>query len=67
MPIECCLLQNQPVNLVRCPNCGEVFEPFMRGQVQSAWRHFWGRPYCCLICRACKEIVGYEKPGRTSR
>lgn len=66
MPIEVERLANQPVGLRRCPECGtRPFNPFMRGQVQSQWRKFFGRPYCCLICETCKEIVGYEEytPG----
>lgn len=66
MPIECVQLAGRPVPYVLCPECGERFEPFLRGQVQR--RRFkwflWGPwPYCALICWACKEIVGYEEPG----
>ncbi len=46
-----------------CPRCGEFFEPFLRRQVQRSKRWFFvgrRRPYCALICRSCKEIVGYE-------
>ena len=67
MPIECAQLRDAPLPLFYCPKCGvSPFDPFMRGQVQSAWRKFFNRPYCCVICYACKEIVGYEKPGGLS-
>lgn len=63
MPAEYTLLKDAPVSLEACPKCGaKPFKPFMRGQVQSTWRKFWRRPYCCLICESCKEIVGYERP-----
>lgn len=65
MPIECRQLEGQPVPWEFCPNCGERFEPFLRGMVQRR-RHRWficsPWPYCCLICESCKEIVGYERP-----
>jgi hypothetical protein len=63
-------LRDEPPPLVRCPKCGvEPFEPFLRGLVYSEWRAFlglfswlWGKryPVSCVICRACKDIVGYE-------
>jgi hypothetical protein len=66
MPIESAVLLYQPSPIERCPRCGVApFEPFLRGQVQ---RGRWSllkleiRPYCTLICSACKEIVGYEHP-----
>ena len=64
MPIECALLEGQPVTLERCPKCGaQPFRPFLRGQVQR-WPYkylFWvPQPFCALICWTCKEIVGYE-------
>lgn len=62
MPIEYSLLQNKPSPLERCPNCGHIFVPFLRGMVQSWWRKLFRRPYCAVICYACKEIVGHEKP-----
>lgn len=66
MPIEFSLLLRKPVKLTNCPRCGEPFEPFLRGQVQRTKRSWFGlgrrRPYCALICWACKEIVGYEDP-----
>jgi len=62
MPIETVLLRQAPLPLQFCPKCRRRFEPFMRGEVQSFWRRLFGRPYCCVICRMCKEIVGYEKP-----
>jgi hypothetical protein len=63
MPIEYMLLKDASVPLDACPKCSATpFYPFMRGQVQSAWRRFFRKPYCCLICWNCKEIVGYENP-----
>lgn len=74
MPIEYVLLKDAPAPLRECPKCGSApFEPFMRGQVQSAWRKAFRRPYCSVICASCKEIVGHETPslrrlrGRTLR
>lgn len=68
MPVEYTLLLHAPVALDRCPKCGAwPFMPFLRGQVQSYWRKFFRRPYCCLICEQCKEIVGYEKPEGGTR
>lgn len=51
-----------------CPNCGKPFEHFhiAGGVYRSGFRAwirstFLGWPVqFCLICRACKEIVGYE-------
>lgn len=44
----------------RCPKCGGMFDPFLRGQVaRFSWFGLRKRIYC-LICRACKEIVDYE-------
>jgi hypothetical protein len=68
MPIEYGLLKNAPVPLQACPKCCyRPFEPFLRGLVQRSpigWRWAWPpwfqRPYCALICWACKEIVGWE-------
>lgn len=64
-------LEEQDVPIDTCPFCGAVFIPFLRGIVQRSpieWRP-WKlrrflrcRPYCCLICQSCKEIVGYEDP-----
>lgn len=63
MPVEYERLPGKPVTLDRCPSCGMwPFFPFLRGQVQSSWRKLLRRPYCCLICEHCKEVVGYEKP-----
>lgn len=64
MPAECDILEKMGQPLAKCPKCGaEPFEAFMRGQVQRwPWKFiFWGwRPYCAIICRKCKDIVGYE-------
>jgi hypothetical protein len=66
MPVEYALLENQPVTLKCCPRCGDApFYPFMRGLVQNWWRKLFRRPYCCLICAECKEIVGYEDVPRS--
>jgi len=63
MPVEYMQLLRKAVPIARCPKCGDSpFRPFLRGQVQNAWRKFFRRPYCVLICALCKEIVGYEKP-----
>jgi uncharacterized protein with PIN domain len=62
MPIEYTQLRDRPEPFFRCPDCGSLFRSFMRGQVQSAWRKLFRRPYCCVICEVCKEVVGYEKP-----
>ena len=66
-PIEVEQLANEVIPFGRCPNCDMVFVPFLRGQVQrSAWRWWWPfgklRPYCALICRHCKNVVGWEMP-----
>jgi hypothetical protein len=52
-----------------CPECYVTpLEPFLRGQVQRSPHRFWWwpfgetRPYCAVICRACKQIVGWESP-----
>lgn len=65
MPIESASLKDKPCPIgLNCPKCGEIFEPFLRGQVQRSPRKFifFGprRPNCALICWACKEIIGYE-------
>lgn len=66
MTVECARLDGKPTPFSTCPKCGKPFEPFLRGQIQrSPYKFiFFGpiRPYCALICRACKEIVGYESP-----
>lgn len=60
MPIEFVLLANMPEPYDLCPKCGARFESFLRGMVQSQWRKFCKRPYCCIICSKCKDIIGYE-------
>jgi hypothetical protein len=66
MPIECRLLEGQPVPIRRCPFCGaHPFVPFLRGMVQRPkrkWLFGPRRDYCALICSGCKEIVCYERP-----
>lgn len=68
MPWEYGALADKANPLEKCPRCRAAFVPFLRGQVQRGerpwWRPFWGptRPYCTLICWACKEIVGWEDP-----
>lgn len=70
MPMEAMWLQGAPLPFDRCPKCGCLFEPFLRGQVQRLpvrwWWPFKLRDYCALICRSCKEIVGYERPSEKS-
>jgi len=59
--------KENPLNT--CPACGAHFEPFMRGNVSNAWRGLFavfGTPYVCVICRACKEIVGHEHPANNN-
>lgn len=65
MPAEYMLLKDLPSPIDNCPKCGAKFEPFLRGTVQRmrGRKWFFFGPYigyCALICRACKEIVGYE-------
>lgn len=70
MPIEVLTRGHEPAPLARCPKCGaEPFEPFMRFMVArdmySLWRAVLAlfgrtRPAFAVICRECKEIVGYE-------
>jgi len=62
MPIECDQLRNAPYALERCKHCATLFPDFMRGQVQSALRRFFGMRYCAVICHKCKQITGWEKP-----
>jgi hypothetical protein len=62
MPIEFVLLRNYPYAKEKCPKCGQMFPEFMRGQVQSWWRKALRMKYCAIICHACKEIIGWEKP-----
>lgn len=59
MPIECETLKDKPTKN-QCQKCKSKFEPFMRGQVQSFFRRVFGMNYCAIICRKCKEIVGWE-------
>lgn len=61
MPIECAWLRSDKPKFDNCPKCKERFEPFLRGMIQSFWRGLFGKPYCAVICRACKDIVGWEK------
>ncbi len=70
MPIEVLTRAGEPAPLSKCPKCGaSPFEPFLRFQVArdvfSPWRALLaalgrGRPAFAVICRGCKEIVGYE-------
>ena len=69
MPIEAVILADAPIPMNKCPKCGDLYMPFMRGQVQRRpWKFNWrrlkveNRPYCAMICATCKEIVGYEEP-----
>lgn len=61
MPLEALVSDGMPVPFKDCPKCKKPFDPFLRGQVaRFAW---WGlrKRIWCLICRACKEIVGHEE------
>lgn len=53
-------LKDAPPPGYECAACGERVVPFLRGLVISFWRKLLGRPYCCVICSNCKEIVGHE-------
>lgn len=67
MPKEYERLRKLPTPFFNCPKCHKEFEPFLRGLVQRAKRWFWigpRRDYCALICRSCKQIVGWETPPR---
>lgn len=47
----------------RCPKCNAFpFDQFLPGQFcrSNFWPWHWGRPSLTVICRDCKEIVGYE-------
>jgi len=63
MPIEYTQLKNEPYALEECKHCGAGFPEFMRGQVQSGWRKFFGMAYCAVICHECRDITGWEKPS----
>jgi hypothetical protein len=67
MPIEAILSRSMPEPFPVCPKCGAMpFESFLRGQVVRSswyWHRWWFRrrtDIWCVICRACKEIVGHE-------
>jgi len=60
VPVEYTLLMDMPEPMDFCPACGFPFRSFMRGMVQCWFRRWLKRPYCCIICDHCKEIVGYE-------
>lgn len=65
MPIEAELLRHKPEPFRRCPECMCLSRSLMRGQVQRSRRFLgflWKRPYCAVICGACKEIIGWEEP-----
>lgn len=62
MPLEAETLRRYPYAREKCSKCGEPFPEFMRGQVQSTWRKFFGLPYCAVICHRCKQVIGWEKP-----
>jgi hypothetical protein len=62
MPIEYKQLASYPYAKEVCQKCGQPFPEFMRGQVQSGWRRFFGLAYCAVICHKCKQVIGWEKP-----
>lgn len=49
-----------------CPHCDARFEPFLRWSIYRSgfvpwFRRSFGAPMeFAVICRACKDIVGYE-------
>lgn len=62
MPVEVTQLRDAPYAREKCPKCGQAFPEFMRGEVQSTWRRFFGLRYCAVICHRCKNIIGWEAP-----
>ena len=59
------ILRHQPEPFTTCPHCGKPFVSFLRGKVQRGKRRMFigpRRDYYAVICRECKEIVGYESP-----
>ena len=63
MSIEAAQLKDKPEMFEQCPKCGaRPFKASTRGELQSAFRKWLRRPYCAVLCSACKKIVGYEKP-----
>lgn len=62
MPVEYEKLRAAPYAKEECQKCGQPFPNFMRGQVQSDVRRFFGLPYCAVICHNCKRVIGWEKP-----
>jgi uncharacterized protein YlaI len=63
-PLEYAQLKDLPINIRDgiCPKCDETMSAFLRGTVQSGVRKFFGLPYYAIICRNCKNIIGWEKP-----
>lgn len=59
-PIEAVIALDLPQPYVDCPKCGQPFSAFMRGQVVRFNWFGLRRKIWCLICYACKEIVGHE-------
>ena len=64
MPKEARALKDAPVmGPDYCPACGEVFVPFLRGQIGRSPRWLLigpKRPHLALICAACKDLIGWE-------
>jgi len=60
MPKEFLTYRNREEIYLTCPKCQEPFEHFLRGLVQSFFRQITFRPYVAIICRSCKEIIGWE-------
>ncbi len=55
-----------------CPRCGAApFDQFLPGLVERWGRVWWApwrrRPPYAVICRACKQLVGWEWDGRRVR
>jgi hypothetical protein len=48
------------IPIVTCPRCIDFFSPFLRFQVaRFSWFGLRKKVFA-LICRNCKEIVGWE-------
>ena len=62
MPTESWLLKGAPHTVKKCKHCGAEHPDFLRGQVQSSWRRFFGLAYCAVICHKCKKLIGWERP-----
>lgn len=66
MPVEAILSRLMPEPYDLCPRCRAPFESFLRGQVARFGWFGLRRRVWCVICRACKHIVGYEAIPRAA-